>query len=216
MAFFQPGISVSGLEILPYENFSPVTRMKVGWIVVARMASSCIACSIFRIISIPFNCSAWYSFKSCIAKAMIGAKVVIFVFRNVCFVSRISRQNSSPVSLWEHSIFFGSSFQFPTVSSALSQLVNRAEISYLDPRRNWSRYGMPLWKWTYELVTDLFQELFHYLWWSLMLNRLQFYFDCLMLRLSSGHVKTTIWGTDEYQIFQGQHLLPYAKLTLTD
>jgi len=89
--------------------------------------------------------------------------------------------------------------QYPR-AARFSQLVNQAEISHLNPRRNWSLYGM-LWKWTCELVTDLFQELFHYLGWSLIFNRLQFYFSCLMLRFSSGHVKTKIWGTDKYQIF---------------
>ena len=103
------------------------------------------------------------------------------------------------VSLREHPVFSAQVSSF-TVSSALSQLVNRAEISHLNPRGNWSRCGMPLWKWTCELVTDLFQELFHFLGWSLILNRLQFYFGCLMLRFSSGYVKTKIGGTDKYQI----------------
>ena len=101
--------------------------------------------------------------------------------------------------------FFSAQVSSFTVSSALSQLVNRAEISHLNPRGNWSRCGMPLWKWTCELVTDLFQELFHFLGWSRILNRLQwglqFYFGCLMLRFSSGYVKTKIGGTDKYQIF---------------
>ena len=69
-----PEISVSGLEILPYEHFSPVTGKKAGCILAVQMASSCIACCIFHIISIPFN---WYSFH---AEAMIGAKVKLLCF----------------------------------------------------------------------------------------------------------------------------------------
>jgi len=61
-----------------------------------RMASSCIAYCIFHIISIPLNCS---DTALRVAKAIIGAKVIIFVFRHVGFVSRISCQKSSPGSL---------------------------------------------------------------------------------------------------------------------
>ena len=89
-------ISVSGLEILPYEHFRQVTGMKAGWVQMVRMASSCIAGCIFHIISIPFNGS---DTALRVAEAMIGAKVKIFVFCHVCFVSRIWHQNSSPVSL---------------------------------------------------------------------------------------------------------------------
>ena len=53
--------------------------------------------------------------------AKIGPKVKIFVFRYVCFVSRIWRQNSSPGSL------------------AFSYLGNRAKISHMNPRQNSSR-----------------------------------------------------------------------------
>ena len=56
-----------------------------------------------------------------VAEAMTGAKVINFVFRHVCFVSRIWRQNSSPGSL------------------AFSCFGNRAEISHMNPRRNSSR-----------------------------------------------------------------------------
>ena len=51
---------------------------------------------IFIIISIPFN-SRNAALR--LAEAMIGAKVINFVFRHVCFVSRIWRQNSSQGSL---------------------------------------------------------------------------------------------------------------------
>ena len=50
------------------------------------------ACCIFHIISIPFNCS---DTTLRVTKAMIGAKVIILVFRHVCFISQISRRNSS-------------------------------------------------------------------------------------------------------------------------
>ena len=43
------------LEILPHENFSPVTRINAGLILAVQMASSCIACCTFHIMSIPFN-----------------------------------------------------------------------------------------------------------------------------------------------------------------
>ena len=73
--------------------FIPVTGMKAGWIL-AQMASPCIACCIFRIISIPVNCS---DTALRVAKAMLGAKVIIFVFRmSALFVPLC--QNSSPGS----------------------------------------------------------------------------------------------------------------------
>ena len=111
-----PKISVRGLEILPwYEHFSPVNRMKVGWILAVWMASSCISCFIFQIISIPFNCS---DTALRVPEAMIGVKFKIFVFHHVCFVSRqIWCQNSYPGSL------------------AFSHLRNQAEISQMNPRR---------------------------------------------------------------------------------
>ena len=110
-----PEISVSQLEILPYEYFSLVTGVKTGWIVAVRMASSCIACCIFHIISIPFNCS---DTALRVTDAKIGPKVKIFVFRHVCFVSRIWRQNSSPGSL------------------TFYHLGNRAEISHINQSPN--------------------------------------------------------------------------------
>ena len=58
ISLFPIEISVSELEILPYEHFIPVTGMNGGMNFLAvRMASSCIACCIFHILSIPFNCS---------------------------------------------------------------------------------------------------------------------------------------------------------------
>ena len=105
--FFQPGSRYywdpgwknawSGLKIFPHKHVIPVTGMKAVWILTARMASSCIPCWIFHIMSIPFNCS---DTALRVVDTMMGAKVIIFVFRHVCFVSRISRQNSSPGSLF--------------------------------------------------------------------------------------------------------------------
>ena len=100
ISVFPTEISVSGLEILPYEHFIPVTGMKAEWIVAVRMASSCIACCIFQIISIPFNCS---DTALRVTDAKIGLKVKIFVFRYVCLVSRIWCQNSSRKPGWNFS-----------------------------------------------------------------------------------------------------------------
>ena len=71
------GISVRGLKILPYEHFSPVTGMKAGWILAARMALSCIAYCVFHIISIPFNC---IDTALRVVKAMVGAKLEFLCF----------------------------------------------------------------------------------------------------------------------------------------
>ena len=83
------------------------------------MASSCVACCIFHIISIPFD----YSDTALrVAEAMIGAIGKIFVFRHVCLVSRIWRQNSIV------GMIFG-----------LFSLGSQAEISHINPRRNSAR-----------------------------------------------------------------------------
>ena len=87
-----------------------------GWILAVRVASSCIAWWIF-----PFNFS---NADLRVTEAMKGPKVKICVFHHVCFVSRISRQNSSPESL------------------AFPHLGNRAEISHMNPRRNSSRASL--------------------------------------------------------------------------
>ena len=63
---------------------------------------------------IPFNCS---DTALGVAESMIGAKVIILVFRYAYFVSRYWRQNSSPGSL------------------AVTYLGSRAEISHMKPRR---------------------------------------------------------------------------------
>ena len=81
MSVFPNGISVSGLEILPHEHFSPVNGMNSG----GPEASSCIACCIFHII--PFNCS---DTALRVAEAMIGAKVIILVFHHVCCFTNLA------------------------------------------------------------------------------------------------------------------------------
>ena len=54
-------------------HFSPVTAMKAGQILAARMTLSCLACCVFYIISIPFNCS---DTALRVARSMVGAKVI--------------------------------------------------------------------------------------------------------------------------------------------
>ena len=113
-----PEISITGLEILPHERFIPVTGMNG----VMNSGGSCgivlHCCCIFHIISIPFNGS---DTALRVTDAKISPKVKIFLFRYVCFVSQIWRQNSYP-----------GSFTF-------SRLGNRAEISHMNPRQNSSR-----------------------------------------------------------------------------
>ena len=111
-AVFATEISVSGPEILPYEHFSPVTKMNSGGpdgIILHYLLY-------FPLRKHPIQLQ-WYSFKSCRSYN----RREIFVFRHVCFVSRIWRQNSSPGTL------------------AFSHLGNRAEISHMSPRQNSSR-----------------------------------------------------------------------------
>ena len=93
ISVFPTGISVSGLKILPYEHFSPVTGMKAGWILAAWMALSCIAYCVFHIIRIPFNC---IDTALRVVKAMVGPKVRTFVFIRIWFIYRISSQKLVP------------------------------------------------------------------------------------------------------------------------
>ena len=86
-----------GSSALPYQHFRPVNRMNViaGCILAFRIMGSLasvaslrhrysIACCIFYIISIPFNCR---DTVLRVAEAMIGAKVKIFVISTclLCF-----------------------------------------------------------------------------------------------------------------------------------
>ena len=70
---FPTEISVSGLEILPYEHFTPVTGPD-------GIVLHCLL--YFTHQSIPFNCSET---ALRVTEAMIGSKVDLFVFRHVCF-----------------------------------------------------------------------------------------------------------------------------------
>ena len=111
-AVFATEISVSGPEILPYEHFSPVTKMNSGGpdgIILHYLLY-------FPLRKHPIQLQ-WYSFKS----YRSYNRREIDVFRHICFVSRIWRQNSSQGTL------------------AFSHLGNRAEISHMNPRRNSSR-----------------------------------------------------------------------------
>ena len=118
ISVFPTEISVRGLELLPYNHFVPVTGMNGGMnsgrpdgIVLHYLLY-------FTHHSIPFNCSET---ALRVTEAMIGSKVDLFVFRHVCFVSRIWRQNSSTGSL------------------TFSHLGNRTETSHMNSRQNSSR-----------------------------------------------------------------------------
>ena len=113
ISVFATEISVSGLEILPYEHFILVTGMNGGMTEYWRSGQHRLSMPtvFFHIISIPFNCS---DTASRVTEALIGPKVKILVFHHVCFVSRIWHQNSSLGSL------------------AVSRLGNRAEISLIS------------------------------------------------------------------------------------
>ena len=108
----------AGWKFCHMNTSSRLPGWTAGWILVVRMASSFIACCILHIISIPFNCS---DTALRVTDGKIGPKVKIFVFRYVCFVSQIWRQNSYPGSL------------------TFSHLGNRAEISHMNQTRNSSR-----------------------------------------------------------------------------
>ena len=118
ISVFPTEISVSGLEILPYEHFIPVTGMNVGMNSGGpAMASSCIACSIFHIISIPFKTAVIQ--RQELPMLRQARKLNFCVWP--CFVSRILRQNSFTGSL------------------TFSHLGNGAEICHMNPTRNSSR-----------------------------------------------------------------------------
>ena len=93
-------ISVTGLEILPYEHFSPVTGKKAECILAVQMESSCIACYIFHIISIPFNCG---DTALRVAEAMIGAKVKFLCFAMFALFLKFGARTRSR-DLWPYLI----------------------------------------------------------------------------------------------------------------
>ena len=113
-----PEISVSGLEILPYEHFIPVTGMNSGM-----NSGGPDGIVLHCLLYFPYHKHPIYSSDTAlrVTDAKIGPKVKIFVFRYVCSVSRIWRQNSSPGSL------------------TFSHLGNRAEISQMNPSQNSAR-----------------------------------------------------------------------------
>ena len=86
-----PEISVSG-KFCHMNTSSRLTGWSwtTGGILAVRMASSCIACCIFHIITIPFNCS---DTAVRVSEAMVGQKVRIFVFRHapclLCFLNLV-------------------------------------------------------------------------------------------------------------------------------
>ena len=80
----------------PYKHFSPVTGMKAGWILAAWTASS--HCLLYFPHNKNFISLQWYSYKSCQSYERRECSL-IFVFREVCVVSRNWRHNSSPGSL---------------------------------------------------------------------------------------------------------------------
>ena len=103
----------------PVDRAGPVTGMKAGRILTARMALSELALpAVFYRHKNPINCSDT-AFR--VAEVMMGAKDKISVFCHVCLVSRIWCQISSPESL------------------TVSHLGNWAEISHMNPKRNSSR-----------------------------------------------------------------------------
>ena len=98
--------------------------MKAGWILAVWMASSCIACCIFDIINIPFNCG---DTALRVAEAMVGTKVKFLVSPCLlCF------SNLAP--------------EFVPESLAFSRLGNQAEISHMNPRRNSSWSSELMWR----------------------------------------------------------------------
>ena len=89
-------ILVSGLEILPYEHFIPVTGMNGGMNSGGPDGIVLHCLLYFPYHKHPINCS---DTALRVTEAMMGPKVRFFVFRYVRLVSPICRQNSSPGSL---------------------------------------------------------------------------------------------------------------------
>ena len=119
--------------------FMPVSGMKAGWIL-AQMESSCIACCIFPIMSIPVNCS---DTALRVAKAMIGAKFIIFVFRMSAFFVPLC-QNSSPGSL------AFSSFSSPEPLGLICNRPRDQETTGSGDENAFSSSRKPGWNFSYE------------------------------------------------------------------
>ena len=77
ISVFPTEISVSGVEILPYEHFIPVNEMNGGMNSGSADGIVFFASCIFHIINIPFNCSDT-AFR--VTDAKIGPKVKILCF----------------------------------------------------------------------------------------------------------------------------------------
>ena len=85
------------LHMRPVDRAGPVTGMKAGWILTARMALSELALpAVFYRHKNPINYSDT-AFR--VAEVMMGAKVKISVFCHVCLVSGIWCR-SRPQNLW--------------------------------------------------------------------------------------------------------------------
>ena len=138
--FFPTGISVSGLGILPYDSTGLLAGWKQDefWPRWSRLA--CIACCIFPIMSIPVNCS---DSALRVAKAMIGAKFIIFVFRMSAFFVPWC-QNSSPGSL------AFSSFSSPEPLGLICNRPRDQETTGSGDENAFSSSRKPGWNFSYE------------------------------------------------------------------
>ena len=100
--FFQPGSKFCHMN-----TSSQLPGWTAGRILTVRMVSSCIACCILHIISIPFNCS---DTALRVTDAKIGPKVKMFVFRYVAlfpkFGARTRTQDLWPFLIWETGLKF--------------------------------------------------------------------------------------------------------------
>ena len=86
ISFFPTEISVSGLEILPYEDFRPVTEIKEFWwsgwhrLALPAVFSTSRASHLTAVIQL----------EELISEAMIGTKVKIFVFLHVALFPNLA------------------------------------------------------------------------------------------------------------------------------
>ena len=119
--FFQTGISGRGRGILPYDSSAllPGWKQDEFW---PRWHRLVFACCIFRIISIAINCS---DSALRVAKAMIGAKFIIFVFRMSAFLSLCA--GTRPQDLWPF-LISETGLKFLIWTQGEIGLVNRAHM----------------------------------------------------------------------------------------